>query len=221
MKKKELTKEFLISNVMENYIELLFAAKGITNRTDEDWSKEFKNMLADLVETLNQDEDLIENDDDLKKLKEIKEEIATNYTSHNDYQNCMELFFDYDTIVADEYEDYEEIKKKIEYVSELCREYENIIKCFPDVNYTVDFSCKSPSLYLATEMVPTEENCHEFDVNKFGWERNDIYENYSDEDRKDMKELEIRLSDHDFGSCFSEIYGDISYEHACINIFRR
>ena len=205
---------------MENYIDLLFAAKDITNRTEEDWSKDFKNMLTDLVEILEQDKDLVEEDNDLKKLQEIKKELTSDFTSHNDYQYCMELFFDFDHVVSDEYSDYKKIKEKINYVSELCREYVEVIKCFPDVNYTVDFSDKSPSVYLRTEMIPTKENCQYFDIEKFGWIRNDIYEDYCNEDRENKKELEVRLSDHDFGSCYSEMHGNISYKHACINIFR-
>lgn len=224
MKKSNITKEFLFDRLNEKYIDMLYAANDITNHTEEDWSVDFRDLLSNMVETLENDSengdlsDLL-NEDQEKELRKI---IASDCISYDEYQYCNNLFDDYDFEMDSEYSNYLKIQKEIEKVAELCQEYANIIRDFPDTDYEVDFSERSPSIYLRVKMVPIEENCELFYVEKLGWYCNNVYDDYSDDDRNDMEELEIRLSNHDFGSRYNEWTGaSISYEHACVNIFRK
>lgn len=224
MKKSNITKDFLFDRINESYIDLLYAEKDIRNRTEEDWSVDFISLLSDMVENLENESEKGDLSDFLNKdqEKELRKIIASDYISYDEYQYCNNLFDNCDFEIDSEYSNYLKIQKEIEKVSELCQEYANIIRDFPDNDYEIDFSECSPSIYLRVKMAPTKENCDLFSVSKLCWTYNNVYDDYSDDDRKDMKELEIRLSNHDFGSRYNEWTGSsISYEHACVNIFRK
>lgn len=89
-----------------------------------------------------------------------------------------------------------------------------------DTEFEINFSAKSPSIYVETNIAVTEETTEEFsELGSFGFTVQNVYEENDCYDGK----IEIRMSDHDFGG-FTRFSGYgaafdryVSYEKNCIN----
>lgn len=70
---------------------------------------------------------------------------------------------DYDELIGDLYNKSQEQAKEKYRISELASNYLKIIRNLPDdINFTIDFSTKSPSIYIKTNINATEESTEEF-----------------------------------------------------------
>lgn len=194
MKKNKLTAEFF-----ENAI-----CKNKDMETKEYWSNIFKSNLKTFLDEVD------END-----FKEIRDDVNSDYLmDYNTYQNHYSFICEViDTDMEDTYKPY---KRKIDKIEKLSEGYSNIIKNFPDnVDYAVEFSKSSLSVYLNINIPVTEDNIGKFlNIGETirGINITETYSEYEESDYKN-KTIVIRMSDHDFGG-----NRDYSYRIPCINI---
>ena len=194
MKKDKLTADFF-----ENAI-----CKNKDMETKEYWSNIFKSNLKTFLDEVD------END-----FKEIRDDVNSDcLMDYNTYQNHYSFICE--VIDIDMEDTYEPYKRQMNKIKRLSEGYSNIVQKFPDnIDYNVEFSRSSLSVYLNTN-VPVAEN----NINRFlnigetirGINITETYSEYEESDYKN-KNLVIRMSDHDFGG-----NRDYSYRIPCINI---
>lgn len=101
-------------------------------------------------------------------------------------------------------------------IKRLSEGYSNIVQKFPDnIDYNVEFSRSSLSVYLNTNVPVAENNIDRFiNIGETirGINITETYFEYEESDYKN-KTIVIRMSDHDFGG-----NRDYSYRIPCINI---
>lgn len=155
-------------------------------------------------------------DKNIKKIKQAIEELV----AENDIDNMYNIYIKtLEPSGTDAQEFYKKIKKQkntIERLESLALAYMKIIKCL-NCEFEINYSRKSPSIYLKTEILVNEENISDFSYLDL---LNFYFENTYDEEDYNKEKIEIRLSDHDFGGR-TEIdeYGinEISYKKNCLN----
>lgn len=209
MRKDEMTKDFLYENIKKNYY--------FEDYTPHYWSKLFKDDLKSLIDAEIQ---CYKDDDNLDGLNNFLADETVKYmidcvNDENYYINNEEYndFMYYaesrpnDEIIHG-YKHYVSKTTEIEAFSCI---YANLIKTFPDVEYEIEFSKRSVSIYLTANLSPIKENRDKFKHLDSGI--NDRYEeDYDEKELKDLDTLEIRMSNHDMGG--NEF---ISYYHTCIS----
>ncbi len=218
IKIKDITKEILQNNMVETIYYI--------DNTIIDIKKEVLNDLTNMYDNIK--EDLDEDDEDdvalLEKLALAIEEIK------NDEADAYDTYWDFCSYRSDDpiEELYEKAKLQGEYldkIDSLAKEYFQIIKnsfCEFNEEVELDFSRKSPSIYITLPLKATQENVdyiyENLEYNSFIYNVTNVYE--ENEEYDEDENIELRLSDHDFGSYYNEYHGDISYEKNCINIYR-
>ena len=203
MKKQEINYNFLISKMEE--------AAGV--KTKKYFQLEFKKLLLENIEcleTLAAEEDEngeIEAAAENKRLiAEVRHELAfdVDYDTFNSLMLQLNGGISCDFDIVDEYEYTEKIKA---HIKKCANKYMGIIDGFPgNINYEIDFSNRSQSIYLVTDLPVTDDNINKFTVGC--WHCEVTYT-----ERYTTDTVEIRLSDHDFG-------GNVNYSYwkPCINI---
>lgn len=220
IKIKDITIDFLSKNMSNIEMEQVDLAKEIIN--------EVRNSLDDFVSYYYDEE----NEDDVEKKHELEEALkklegTDDKTAYDIYCNLSNFEYSKDEPIVELYEKSEEQLDYLANINVLASKFHNIIKNsfsqFDEVE--ISFSSKSPSVYLILPLAATEENVEkifdEIEVNRFDFSLSNVYS--ENETFYDDKNIEIRLSDHDFGG-FRKVYGlcdYISYEKNCINIFSR
>lgn len=194
MKKDKLTAEFF-----ENAI-----CKNKDMETKEYWSNIFKSNLKTFLDEVD------END-----FKEIRDDVNSDcLMDYNTYQNHYSFICE--VIDIDMEDTYEPYKRQMNKIKRLSEGYSNIVQKFPDnIDYNVEFSRSSLSVYLNTNVPVAENNIDRFlNIGEtIRWiNTTDTYSEYEESDYKN-KNLVIRMSDHDFGG-----NRDYSYRIPCINI---
>lgn len=194
MKKDKLTAEFF-----ENAI-----CKNKDMETKEYWSNIFKSNLKTFLDEVD------END-----FKEIRDDVNSDcLMDYNTYQNHYSFICE--VIDIDMEDTYEPYKRQMNKIKRLSEGYSNIVQKFPDnIDYNVEFSRSSLSVYLNTNVPVAENNIDRFlNIGETirGINTTDTYSEYEERDYKN-KNLVIRMSDHDFGG-----NRDYSYRIPCINI---
>lgn len=211
MKKSEITKDFLLEQLK----------KHLLYENDVDWSNRFKDYLRQGLEST---EIAYKESDEFKLLEEFNnDDLVTDIKKDINDENYV---MDYDTFenyneslddctyhdIEKEYKRYEKRLKEIEIAASLYAEH---ISTFPDeLEYEINFSDKSVSIYIIVNIVPINENREKF-MQKDGFSPSfdDQYEEcYTEEELNAFNELEIRLSNHNFGG--NEF---ISYRKDCVN----
>lgn len=200
--KNNITVDFLINKMQE--------AAGIEN--EEYFQREFKKVLSEYIDCLETAALEAENDDDTESAIDIRKDVECFrreldfYVGFEDFQNLQEQIcgIHEDTEIERE---YLRAQKKIKNITNCARKYVNIINGFPEeVEYKIDFSSRSQSIYLVTNLPVTEENIEKFTTDT-------CYCNTTYDEDYTTETVEIRLSDHDFGGNI-----DYSYYSPCINI---
>lgn len=99
---------------------------------------------------------------DENDFKEIRDDVNSDYLmDYNTYQNHYSFICE--VIDIDMEDTYEPYKRKIDKIEKLSEGYSNIIKNFPDdVDYAVEFSRSSLSVYLNINIPVTEDNIGKF-----------------------------------------------------------
>ena len=194
MKKNKLTAEFF-----ENAI-----CKNKDMETKEYWSNIFKSNLKTFLDEMD------END-----FKEIRDDVNSDYLmDYNTYQNHYSFICE--VIDIDMEDTYEPYKRQMNKIKRLSEGYSNIVQKFPDnIDYNVEFSRSSLSVYLNTNVPVAENNIDRFlNIGETirGINITEIYSEYEESDYNN-KTIVIRMSDHDFGG-----NRDYSYRIPCINI---
>lgn len=194
MKKDKLTAEFF-----ENAI-----CKNKDMETKEYWSNIFKSNLKTFLDEVD------END-----FKEIRDDVNSDYLmDYNTYQNHYNFICE--VIDIDMEDTYEPYKRQMNKIKRLSEGYSNIVQKFPDnIDYNVEFSRSSLSVYLNTNVPVVENNIDRFlNIGETirGINITETYSEYEESDYKN-KTIVIRMSDHDFGG-----NRDYSYRIPCINI---
>lgn len=217
IKIKDITIDFLSKNMRNIEMEQVDLVKEIIN--------EVRNSLDDFVSYYYDEED----EDDVEKKHELEEALkklegVDDKTAYDIYCNLSNFEYSKDEPIVELYEKREEQLEYLANINVLSSKFYSIIKNsfsqFDEVE--ISFSSKSPSVYLTLPVVATEENIEEvFDMleyNHFEFSISNVYS--ENETFHDDKNIEIRLSDHDFGG-FRKVYGlcdYVSYEKNCINI---
>lgn len=208
---KEITKDFLIKGMLET---------ALDDEPEINMAKEVENELLNLIDEIEEEED--RDEDREEELQEYKNALAEvrKYPEDNDAAyKTYSFYYGKDDIIDDLYDRYNkqaELKGRIEI---LAGQYVKILREMPDdMQVEVDFSYKSQSVYIKTEVAATEENVEEFaylgDLCIVSRNIYDENESYGTD-----KNIEIRLSDHDFGG-YHRSYGIgeyFSYEKDCIS----
>lgn len=204
--------------IKEN-VTLDFLIEEMTKEREEDiivLREEIENELENLLRQLEEDDE----DGMLEECKQVLESV----------ENCQDDDIAYDiyynfywkiTVGYDEVIEELNNKRKSQImdkyrIEELASKYLEIIKEMPDIEFDIEFSKKSPSIYVKTNMEATEENLELFtNLGGFCFTEYNMYEEYECYEGN----IELRLSDHDFGG-FTRLsgYGEyVSYEKSCIN----
>ena len=220
MKIKDITIDFLSKNMSNIEMEQVDLVEEIIN--------EVRNSLDDFVSYYYDEED----EDDVEKKHELEEALkklegADDKTAYDIYCNLSNFEYRKDEPIVELYEKREEQLEYLANIDVLASKFYNIIKNsfsqFDEVE--VSFSSKSPSVYLILPIAATEENVEEIfdeiEVNHFDFSILNVYS--ENETFYGDKNIEIRLSDHDFGG-FHKVYGlcdYVSYEKNCINIISK
>ena len=207
-------------------IDLEFLKKGMQENAFGDneeirlW-REIENELLNLIEQITCDLETnsdSEREEELQKYKIALQEVreCQNDTSaYNIYYDC----YGTDYVIEDLCKKQEEQDVLLSRIDTLARKYISIIRELPDkINVDVDFSEKSQSVYVKTEISATEENVEKFTyLDGLGFEVRNMYEELDAYDTSST--IEIRLSDHDFGGYHRSYgYGEyMSYEKECIS----
>lgn len=202
MKKSGITVDFLINKMQE--------AAGIEDK--EYFQQEFKKVLSENIDCLETAALEAEKDDDAESAIEIRNDVERFRREldfdidFEDFQNLMEQILGIHEDNEIEHE-YLRVQKKNEHIANCARKYINIINRFPEeVEYKIDFSNRSQSIYLVTNLPVTEENIEKFTTDS-------CYCNVTYNDTYTTDTVEIRLSDHDFGGNINH-----SYMSPCVNI---
>lgn len=220
MKIKDISIDFLSENMSNIELEQINLTNEIIN--------EVRNLLDDFIFCYYDEED----EEDAEKKHELEEALkklegTDDKTAYNIYCNLSNFDYREDEPIIELYKKREEQLEYLENINVLANKFYNIIKNsfseFDDVK--ISFSSKSPSVYLTLPIAATEENVEEvfenIEYNRFEFSTSNVYE--EDEDYNEAKNIEIRLSDHDFGGWTRfDGYGDyVSYRRSCINLFYR
>lgn len=209
----ELTGDFIKDGIRKNYY-----PDSFEDNSERAWSDRFKERIKDDIESTEKcyaEDDEIElleefrNDEDIQDIKRfINDDLSImDYNDYDDFYNLLNGHSDIDDI-AKEWEYHERMMKKIEKAAAV---FSDIIRQFPEnMDYQIDFSQKSVSIYLKVNVAPIRDNRELFGI---GYRWRDCYEDrYNEFELEKMNELCIRMSDHDFGG--NEF---VSYYEDCIN----
>ena len=222
MKVEDITVEFLSENMKNIEIEEIDLTNEIIN--------DLKNTLERFINDYDSnDEEDVETKNKLKQaINKLQNVECRDYEiAYDIYINSP--FFNYreDEPMVELYRKVEEQEQYMNRIDELATKFYKVIKNsfsdFGDVG--ISFSSKSPSVYLELPIKATEENVEmineSIDYNSFLFSVANLYR--ENESYDNDKNIEIRLSDHDFGGYYKK-YGlceYISYEKDCINIVYR
>lgn len=205
-------------------IDMEFLLNGMLKSKDGDIniSEEVKNEINNFIEFNDLDED--EKDVYESAIQEM-ENVQHDDTAYDIY--CALPYFEYfdDEPIVEMYNRKKQYEKEREEIERLADNFLKIINQI-EGDFEIEFSEKSPSIYIKTSIPATKENVDEMydDVTSLfslTFSFSNVYE--EDEDYDETKNIEIRLSDHDFGGYTRfDGYGDyVSYRHSCINLFYR
>lgn len=205
-----ITEDFLLKGMLEG--------KDISD--EEDYSGDVQSMIDGLkenLEWLDDDEEIKDKIDRLEELLRINEGKIDYVTYTTDYYGITGV--DYDSLVEEEHKKYEEVEDYIYHSRILIENFLRVIKNLPqNIEVTVDFSSKSNSVYIMTNIPASIKNRRNFIIPEIYFDVTDVYEDY-DEDDNEKINIEIRLSDHDFKGFHSQ-HGMCeyhSYKKECIN----
>lgn len=208
MKRENIDIEFLLNGMLKN------------KNGDINISEEVKNEINNFIEFNDLDED--EKDVYESALQEM-ENVQHDDTAYDIY--CALPYFEYfdDEPIVEMYNKKKQYKKEREEIERLADNFLKIIKQI-EGDFEIEFSEKSPSIYIKTSIPATKENVDEMydDVTSLfslTFSFSNVYK--EDENYDENENIEVRLSDHDFGGYTRfDGYGDyISYRHNCINAF--
>lgn len=198
-----LTKDFLVSGMLKN------------RDCDIDIVAEVRNEIENLIEfndLEDEEKEVYEN-----ALSEL--ELCNDDSAYEIYSNLP--FFEYreDEPIVELFQKKKDFEEEKEEIENLASEFLKVINEL-DCDFEIEFSRKSPSIYVKTNIPATEENVEDFYgiCNPLDFCFENVYE--EDETYDSEENIEIRLSNHDFGG-FTKFggYGDyVSYRHSCINL---
>ncbi len=196
MKKNELNKDFLMNKLCEEH----------AINTELEWSEIFKQKLKAQFEMILDDKELLEDEDYINSLNEIRDSIdwdgVMTYEEYNDYYTQINGEWDSE-FYDEEYRRYEFTMKDMEVV---VSRYANIINRFPEnIEFELECSRRSWSIYLITNLPAIKSNRELFTNGQISYL--DRYEEYTEDELKDYS-IKIRLSDH--------VY---DYADTCIDFF--
>lgn len=203
-------------------IDMEFLLNGMLKSKDGDIniSEEVKNEINNFIEFNDLDED--EKDVYESALQEM-ENVQHDDTAYDIY--CALPYFEYfdDEPIVEMYNRKKQYEKEREEIERLADNFLKIINQI-EGDFEIEFSEKSPSIYIKTSIPATKENVAEMydDVTSLfslTFSFSNVYE--EDENYDENENIEVRLSDHDFGGYTRfDGYGDyVSYRHSCINAF--
>lgn len=203
-------------------IDMEFLLNGMLKSKDGDIniSEEVKNEINNFIEFNDLDED--EKDVYESALHEM-ENVQHDDTAYDIY--CALPYFEYfdDEPIVEMYNRKKQYEKEREEIERLADNFLKIINQI-EGDFEIEFSEKSPSIYIKTSIPATKENVAEMydDVTSLfslTFSFSNVYE--EDENYDENENIEVRLSDHDFGGYTRfDGYGDyVSYRHNCINAF--
>lgn len=131
-------------------------------------SRNLKKVLSENIDCLETAALEAEKDDDAESAIEIRNDVERFRREldfdidFEDFQNLMEQILGIHEDNEIEHE-YLRVQKKNEHIANCARKYINIINRFPEeVEYKIDFSNRSQSIYLVTNLPVTEENIEKF-----------------------------------------------------------
>lgn len=205
-------------------IDMEFLLNGMLKSKDGDIniSEEVKNEINNFIEFNDLDED--EKDVYESALQEM-ENVQHDDTAYDIY--CALPYFEYfdDEPIVEMYNRKKQYEKEREEIERLADNFLKIINQI-EGDFEIEFSEKSPSIYIKTSIPATKENVAEMydDVTSLfslTFSFSNVYE--EDENYDENENIEVRLSDHDFGGYTRfDGYGDyVSYRRSCINLFYR
>lgn len=210
MKRENIDIEFLLNGMLKN------------KNGDINISEEVKNEINNFIEFNDLDED--EKDVYESALQEM-ENVQHDDTAYDIY--CALPYFEYfdDEPIVEMYNKKKQYKKEREEIERLADNFLKIIKQI-EGDFEIEFSEKSPSIYIKTSIPATKENVDEMydDVTSLfslTFSFSNVYK--EDENYDENENIEVRLSDHDFGGYTRfDGYGDyVSYRRSCINLIYR
>lgn len=201
-------------------IDMEFLLNGMLKSKDGDIniSEEVKNEINNFIEFNDLDED--EKDVYESALQEM-ENVQHDDTAYDIY--CALPYFEYfdDEPIVEMYNRKKQYEKEREEIERLADNFLKIINQI-EGDFEIEFSEKSPSIYIKTSIPATKENVDEMydDVTSL-FSLTFSFSNVYEEDYDENENIEVRLSDHDFGGYTRfDGYGDyVSYRHSCINAF--
>lgn len=211
-------------------IDIEFLKKGMQENAfgDNETICLWKEIETELLNLIDQVTGELETDSDsdreveLQKYKTALQEVRecqNDNIAYDIYYDCYHGDYGTDQVIEDFCKKQEEQDSLLSRIDTLARKYLSIIQELPDkINVEVDFSEKSQSVYVKTEISATEENVEKFlGLARLSIEERNMYEELDAYDAS--KTIEIRLSDHDFGGYHRSYgYGEyMSYEKECIS----
>ena len=206
MKAKDIDINFLVAGMLKN------------RNCDIDIVSEVRNEIENLIEFNDLDDD--EKEVYKNALSDL--ELCNDESAYELYSNLP--FFEYreDEPIVEAFHKKKDFEDEKEEIENLAGEFLKVINEL-DCDFEIEFSRKSPSIYVKTNIPATKENLEEFAgiYNPIKFDAENVYEEDGTYDNEEN--IEIRLSDHDFGGFTKfEGYGDyVSYRHKCLNFVYR